>query len=615
MSWVTVIFSMTASACLTTALIYFFIWWRQRAAWAYLLFAAAALATAGFAFCDLAEMHAQSPAQFGAAVRWAQVSLWAAIVSLAGFVWLYLRAGRRWLLWSVIALRSAAVLLNFLTGPDLNYREITSLRHIQFLGESVAIARGVPNPWQFVGQLSIYALLVFVADAAITVWRRGDRRRALFVGGSIVFFLATGTAQAALIFWGHAEWPVLASLLFLGIIAAMNYELGGEVLRAVQLANDLRASEQQKTLAAEAANLGFWSRELTRNEIWGSDRWRALLGFTKAQHVHYEDFSGRVHPDDREAMRRTLAKAIDGDGRYQAEYRVLLPDGTMRWLASQGRVEFSHDRRPARLQGVVLDISLRKHAELEAQEHRTEVARLLRAASLGELSSALAHELNQPLAAILYNAQAAQLFLARGTDDLEEIRHILGDIVTDDQRASEVIRRLRALLTKGEFQPQALEANQLIQEALNLMNHELQARAVGVITEFSPDLPSIRGDRVQLQQVLINLIQNAGDAMLQPPQDARTLTLKSCLVAGEGVEISVADTGSGIPQGGEERIFEPYHTTKPHGLGLGLSLSRSIVFAHGGRLWAENRATGGAVFRCTIPAWRGESAITTAATP
>jgi two-component system sensor kinase FixL len=607
MSWVTVIFSMTASACLTTALIYFFIWWRHRGSWAYLLFAVAAFATAAFAFCDLAEMHAQSPAQYGAAVRWAQFSLWAVIVSLAGFVWLYLRAGRLWLLLTVVGLRTMAVLLNFLTGPDLNYRQISSLSHIQFLGESVAIAKGVPNPWQFVGQVSIYALIVFVADAAITVWRRGDPRRALFVGGSIVFFLTTSTAQATLIFWGHVQWPVLASLLFLGIIAAMNYELGGEVLRAVQLAGDLRASEQQITLAAEAASLGFWSRELTRNEIWGSDRWRALLGFAKAQRVYYEDFSARVHPDDREAMRRTLAEAIDGDGRYQAEYRVLLPDGTMRWLASQGRVEFTHDGKPARLQGVVLDITQRKQAELEVLEHRTEVARLLRAASLGELSSALAHELNQPLAAILYNAQAAQLFLARGTSDLEEIRHILGDIVTDNQRASEVIRRLRALLTKGEFQPQLLDANQLIQEVLKLMDHDLAARKVGVVTQFSPDLPSIRGDRVQLQQVLINLILNAGDAMSQPPQSVRTLTLGSCRVTGAGVEISVADTGSGIPPGGEEKIFEPYHTTKPQGLGLGLSLSRSIVFAHGGRLWAENLATGGAVFHCTIPEWRGES--------
>jgi len=599
---------MTASACLTLALIYALIWWRQRDAWANLLFALAALGTAAAAWFDLALLRAGSLAEMASVIRWSHLATWVIILTLAGFVRLYLGAGRDWLLWTVCGLRTVALLLNFLTGQNLNYLEISSVSHIPFLGESVStIGEGVANPWMVVGQLGLWGLVIFVVDAAVTVWRRGDRRMAAIVGGSIVFFLAAGTVQTTLIVWGHLQWPPTSSLFYLGIIVAMGYEVSGEALRAVQLANDLRASEQQIKLAAEAANLGFWSRELTRNEIWGSDRWRGLLGFTKAQRVHYEDFSARVHPDDRDAMRRTLAKAIEGDGRYQAEYRVLLPDGTMRWLASQGRVEFTHDERPARLQGVVLDITQRKQAELEAQAHRNEVAHLLRVASLGELSSSLAHELKQPLAAILANAQAAQLFLAHDTIDLKEIRDILGDIVADDNRANEVIDRLRELFKKGEFQPRPLQANELIQDVLKLMHRELMARAVSVVTELAADLPSIRGDRVQLEQVLINLILNADDAMSQPPINVRTLTLGSCRVAGAGVQISVADTGTGIPPGGEEQIFEPYHTTKPHGLGLGLSLSRSIVLAHGGRLWAENKATGGAIFYCTIPAWKDPS--------
>lgn len=606
MNWVTVVFSMTASACLTTALIYGFIWWRQRNQWAYLLFALAALSTAVFAFCDLAEMLAQTPAQYGAAVRWAQVSLWAVILSLAGFVRLYLRAGRLWLLWSVCGLRTLAMILNFLTGPDLNYRQIIELRHIRFLGESVAVAKGVPNPWMIVGQISIYALAIFVADAAIVVWRRGERRRAAIVGGSIVFFLMSGTLQATLIFWGHVQWPVVASLLFLGIVAAMNYELGGETLRVAQLARDLDASEQQTKLAAEAANLGFWSRDFARNELWASDQWRALLGFSHKEPLYFDHFLQRVHPDDRERTRLAMTNALGGDGRYALEYRAVLPNGAIRWIASQGRVEFGGARQPTRVQGVSLDITHRKTAELEAHAHRNEVAHLLRVASLGELSSSLAHELTQPLAAILSNAQAAQLFLARDNCDMQEIRDILGDIVTEDNRAAEVIGRLRTLLRKGDFEPQALQANELIQEVLKLLNHDLTARAVRVVTEFGAGLPLVRGDRVQLQQVLINLILNAGDAMAHPAQQSRTLSLCSSPAEGGAVEISVADTGCGIAAGDEEKIFEPYHTTKAQGLGLGLSLSRSIVTAHGGRLWAQNRASGGAEFHCTIPAWTGQ---------
>jgi len=607
MNWIPVIFSMTASAYLTTALTYTFIWWRQRDAWAYLLFALAALGAAALAACDMLQMLAKDAAQFSSGVRWEQLSLWALILPLMGFVRLYLRAGRMWLLWSVCGLRTLSLLLNFLTGQNLNYRAVTGLRHISFLGESVSIAQTVPNPWMLVGQLSLLALVIFVADAAISVWRRGERRLAVLVGGSIVLFMLAGSGQGVLICWGYVQWPLTPSLFYVGIVAAMGYELGGEALRAVRLASDLRARDQQMTLAAEAANLGFWFRESAGDEFWASDQWRVLFGFTRSEQVRLDSFLERLHPDDREITRQTLDNAYHGDGRYDIEYRVLLPNGQIRWIASRGRAELNKRGQPVRLQGVSLDITRRRQAELEAQEHRNEVAHLLRVASLGELSSALAHELKQPLSAILSNAQAAQLSLARNTCDLETIRVILRDIVMDDERASEVIDRLRTLLKKSDFDPQPLDANELIQEVLKLLNHDLSARCVRVVERFGDGLPSIRGDRVQLQQVLINLILNAGDAMSQAAGNARTLTIHSSRIAADAVEISVADTGGGIRPGHEEKIFEPYHTTKPQGLGLGLSLSRSIVFAHGGSMWAENRTSGGATFHFTIPRWKDDA--------
>jgi C4-dicarboxylate-specific signal transduction histidine kinase len=314
-------------------------------------------------------------------------------------------------------------------------------------------------------------------------------------------------------------------------------------------------------------------------------------------------------------MRQMLAKTNHGDGRYRAEHRALLPDGQIRWIVSRGRVDFNRKGEPIRLRGVSLDITQKKHADLEAQAHRNEVAHLLRVASLAELSSALAHELSQPLTAILSNAQAAQLIIAHDKRDLEEIRNILADIVNDDKRASEVIARLRVLLKKSDFQPQPLEANALIQEVLKLMNYDLTARPVRVVTELTAGLPAVRGDRVQLQQVLINLILNARDAMALSAENARTLTLRSRRAEGNVIQISVSDTGTGIPPGYEETIFQPYQTTKPQGLGLGLSLSRSIVLAHEGRLWGENQAQGGAAFHFTVPVWQGDSLKVTQETP
>ncbi len=244
-------------------------------------------------------------------------------------------------------------------------------------------------------------------------------------------------------------------------------------------------------------------------------------------------------------------------------------------------------------------------AEVEAQQHRNEVARLTRFAALGELSAALAHELNQPLAAILSNAQAAQRFLAQEKSDPAEIRDILQDIVADDERASAVISRLRTLLKKGEFQPEPVDVNEVLRESLRLMHGDLTARAIAVSTDFADGLPPAHGDRVQLQQVLINLMLNAGDAMAQTAADVRTLALRSSRADDGGIQVSLSDRGSGIPPGMEEKIFEPYHTTKPDGLGLGLSLSRSILLAHGGRLWAENRPGGGATFYFTLAEWQG----------
>ena len=257
MSSVTVIWSMAASACLTLALIHGFIWFRNRAAWANLLFTVMAVGTAALAGCELAMMRAETPAAMATAMRAGHVATWVIFVPLVGFVRLYLYAGRSWLAWSACGLRTLALLLNFSTGQTLNYREITGLRHIPLFGESVSIAEGVPNPWMLVGQLSLLLLVIFVADAAVVVWQRGHRRLAFNVGGSIVLFVLSGILQAVLVFWGVVHWPITASFFFTGIVAAMSYELSREVLRAAQLARDLQESEQRMTLAAEAANLGI----------------------------------------------------------------------------------------------------------------------------------------------------------------------------------------------------------------------------------------------------------------------------------------------------------------------------------------------------------------------
>jgi signal transduction histidine kinase len=252
------------------------------------------------------------------------------------------------------------------------------------------------------------------------------------------------------------------------------------------------------------------------------------------------------------------------------------------------------------------DIVAQQRAELEAKENRAQLTHLTRVALLGQLSGALAHELNQPLTAILSNAQAALHFLKADRIDPAELREILDDIVAEDQRAGQVIHRLRALFKRGETELQLLQVNDLVRESLDLAHGDLVTRNVAVATELSPYVPMVRGDRVQMQQVLLNLLVNACEAM--GPGGARHVTIATYATDDDAVQISVTDRGPGIPAEQEPRLFEPFFTTKPQGLGLGLSISRSIVTAHGGRLWATNNAGPGATFHIVLPAHRGTSA-------
>jgi len=582
---------MVASACLTLAAIHLLIWSMNRAAWANLLFSLSALATAALAGCEYWMMRAQTPAEYATALRWHHIPIWVIFVTTVGFVLVHLRAGRRWLAWTVCALRTLSLLLNFTVGQSLQYLEITHLRSIRFLGESVSGAVGVRNPLLLIGQVSALLWLVFLADAAAAVWRRGERRQAA-VGGTIAFFALATTVQAVLVFGQVIAAPFAASPFFLAVIAAMGYELTREVLRTAQLSVSLRESEERMTLAADAAGFGIWMWESARNRLWASERGRHQLGFTSGEPLSIPAMLQHIHPDDREAVHRGLKLAGEAMGEWRAEYRVPLPDGTYRWIVARSRMyPDAASGMPARMLGVTVDITARKTAEQALEMQRDELVHLARITTLNEFSNSLAHELNQPLAIILTNAQAAQRLLAQTPPDLAEARDILADIVSEDQRAGEVIRRLRSLLKHGQSQLLPLSVNTIVEDALRIAHSELIGRGITVHTALAASAPKIAGDRIQLQQVLLNLILNACEAMAANPPASRHLTLASAHNGGI-IRISVSDTGCGLPSDAES-IFKPFYTTRKDGLGLGLSICRSIVTAHHGRLWAEAHGAAG----------------------
>ena len=250
----------------------------------------------------------------------------------------------------------------------------------------------------------------------------------------------------------------------------------------------------------------------------------------------------------------------------------------------------------------------RQRAELEARGRLMEVVHLNRTATAGALSASVAHELNQPLGAILSNAEAAEVLLAANPPDLHQLKEILADIRRDDQRAGEIIRRLRGLLKKSEIELQEFDLNEVIRSALHILEPEAHRRGVALSADQAQGPLPVRADQVHLQQVIINLAANGLDAILDCSPDKRRLALQTAKVGESEVEVSVADTGTGIPDDKLNDVFKTFFTTKPQGTGLGLSIARTIIETYGGRIWAENRLGGGAVFRFTLPLAKTQTA-------
>jgi two-component system, LuxR family, sensor kinase FixL len=608
MHWATIIWSMIASACLTVGAIYFLVWYKNRDARAPLFFAVTAVSTAGWALCELWMMHSDTVGEQTTAIRLAQVPMFFLLVSITWFVWTYLGAGRAWLAWTIVVLRGLYVLPNFVMGQNPSFREL-SVRRIDFLGESVTVTGGVTNPLLAVGQFGVVLVFVFVVDASIATWRRGDRRKAV-VGGTIVFFLAAGLASSMPVLWANVPAPMIVSPYFLGLVAVMGYEVSRGVIRASQLDRELQASEAGRresearmSLAVDAADFGIWILDLPRNEIWASAKWRELFGFGPLESLEFGAVLERLHPDDRAGFEQAHTLAIAGadGGRYQTEYQIVLPDGTTRWLSSLGRVECGATGTPVLMRGASRNITARKRAEQETQLLRQEIAHAGRVSMMGQLASALAHEINQPLAAILTNAGAAQRLLTHASPDLGEVGAILADIRQDDERAGAVIDRMRGLLQRHAVDARRLDVGALVGEVAALVRVDAATRQVKLEVDVPGDLPPVRGDRVHLQQVLLNLILNGMDALNGAGPEDRRVSLTARRDTAQSVEISVSDAGPGISADVLAQIFEPFFTTKPNGMGMGLAISRTIVEAHGGSLWAENNHSGGAAFRFTLP--------------
>jgi C4-dicarboxylate-specific signal transduction histidine kinase len=359
-------------------------------------------------------------------------------------------------------------------------------------------------------------------------------------------------------------------------------------------------NNERLAIVASTASFGFWNWDAATDAVWANTQARTILGFDEDAPLERESLLGAIHSEDRADLLRAIGASTARSNSAEMELRVIGQAREIRWITAKACAYRDAKGTVVRVAGYVHDNGQcnRASAELLKLQHR--LTHLARVALLGELSGALAHELQQPLTAILCNAQAAQMLTANEQLNVEELREILQAIINDDKHAGQIIQRLRALLTRGETQFRAMEIDRVIEDALAIAHGKLIERNVQVKTRIHEGIPALHGDPVEIQQVLLNLILNACESMGANP--ARDRRIEIVVAHGEnGVCISVLDCGTGIRSDELESVFDSFFTTKEGGMGLGLSISRSIIAAHRGRLWATNRADRGAAFHFTLP--------------
>jgi PAS domain S-box-containing protein len=365
----------------------------------------------------------------------------------------------------------------------------------------------------------------------------------------------------------------------------------------------LRQSEAYLAEAQKLTHTGSW--------VWGvpdrralhlSEEWYRVYGFDpKEGMAAWNKRPERIHPDDRAGRQQAIDRAITEKSDYEIEYRILFPGGAVRHVHSVGHPVLNASGDLVQFVGSSTDITERKQAEEALRQAQTDLARISRITTMGELTASLAHEVNQPIAAAVTDANTCLRWLTRDEPDLGEAREAASRTIKDAARAAEIISRVRQLFKKGTSQRELVNVNELIQGMTALLRGEAVRHSISIRTELSEGLPQIMGDRVQLQQVLMNLMINGIEAM-KAVEGPRELSIKSHSAEDGQLTVSVSDTGVGFPPQQADQIFDAFFTTKPDGTGMGLRISRSIVESHGGRLWATVNSPGGASFHLTLPA-------------
>lgn len=391
-------------------------------------------------------------------------------------------------------------------------------------------------------------------------------------------------------------------------LAATNEALKNEIaerrLAVEKLGLQHGEMKQSATLLAETQRLsstGSFTRRLATGEITWSDESYRIFQVDRAAPLTFELIASRIHPEDLPAFKEQFERARHDDGDIDFEFRLQLPDGQIKHIhVLAHRVKDKPGKEE--LVGAIMDISEAKKSQEALDAAQTALAHASRVATLAEISATIAHEVNQPLAAIVMTAQASLRWLSRDDPNIAKVGQLTGQIVSDARRASDIVQRIRGMATKHEPERIPIDLNEVVEEALLFMRHEVESRSIKLSANLAARLPNVRADRIRLQQVIVNLLVNSIHAIAQAEGPIRRIDLDTGIDKDNAVSFSIRDSGPGIADENLERVFESFFSTKKDGMGIGLAICQSIITAHGGRIAVSNHPEGGAQFRFVLPA-------------
>jgi len=384
-----------------------------------------------------------------------------------------------------------------------------------------------------------------------------------------------------------------------------NHHLKHEIARHNQVEAELRLSEAYLAEAQRLSHTGSWAWSPPPGDIryWSEECFRVQGFDPKGGQPSFEVFLQSVHPDDQARIVEVIERAVSGEVEFEFDYRIIHPGGEIRYARSVGHPILGPTGALVEYVGTIIDVTDRRKAEEERErlrEAQADLAHVSRMTTMGELTASLAHEVNQPITAAVNGASTCVRWLTREDPDVGEAREAALGIIRNAKRAAEIINRIRSISKKGESKRQLIEIDEVIREIVALLSNEARRYSVSILTDIEANLPKVMADSVQVQQVIMNLIMNSIDAMKDVDR-TRELSIRSRLAEDRQLTISVSDTGVGLPSEQAAQIFDAFFTTKSHGLGMGLRISRSIVESHGGRLWAADNSPHGASLSFTLP--------------